>query len=369
MDIGRRLKIARETIGYTQKRASEESQIGESSISAFENSEREPKFSQLSKLAEVYRKKVEFFLKDEPIVRNVLLWRNKPNTEEERKKTEAEFKQLCEQYRDLEVLMDETKELKLPQPNITKSEEFDYLQTELFARNVQKEFSLGDVPIASLKQILEETYYVKIFYLDFSGSSISNVSEQFGLAILLNAKNKQWRRSYDLAHELFHILTWKIFRHGNTDDFVANENEEKLANAFASRLLMPEEPLRQRIQSTMNEQGQITFDQLDDIARVYDVSLVALIYRIAHIFNFGKGKTKRYHDTAEQYIKLFNPRQSYKPNKLPERYCDLAQRALREGKLSLMQFAEYMGISYRTAQEYLTDEGDFTDEKISISVT
>jgi molybdenum-dependent DNA-binding transcriptional regulator ModE len=41
---------------------------------------------------------------------------------------------------------------------------------------------------------------------------------------------------------------------------------------------------------------------------------------------------------------------------------------LRDGKLSLIQFAKYMGISYKKAQEYLMDEEDFTDEKISIPV-
>ena len=37
MDIGQRLKIAREMIGYTQKKVSELTGIGESSISEFEN--------------------------------------------------------------------------------------------------------------------------------------------------------------------------------------------------------------------------------------------------------------------------------------------------------------------------------------------
>ncbi|MBA7715445.1 hypothetical protein ES703_124491 [subsurface metagenome] len=33
-----------------------------------------------------------------------------------------------------------------------------------------------------------------------------------------------------------------------------------------------------------------------------------------------------------------------------------------------MQFAKYMSMSYRKAQEYLTEDEDFKDEKISISV-
>jgi len=368
MEIGRRLKEAREAIGYTLEKASEKSGISAPTINAYEHcgtpTGREPKFSQLSKLAEVYRKTIEFFLTDEPIIEDVVLWRDKPGTAES-KKTEAEFKQLCEQYHRLEVVTDEVKEFSLPKPDISKAEEFTFRKAELFANEAKKWFRLGDVPIASLKRILEEVYYIKIFYLEYSGSSISTVSNRFGPAILLNAQSKQWRRSYDLAHELFHILTWPIFR---TQGAELSESEEKLADAFASRFLMPEESIKDRVESSLNDQEQISLDQLDNIAREFDVSLEALLYRVASIYRFRKEDTERYVNAAKQYLKLLKPRTSYKPNKLPERYCDLAHRALREGKLSLMQFAKYMDISYKQAREYLTEDEDFKDEKISISV-
>jgi len=365
MEIGKRLKIARDSIGYTLEKASQQSGIGQSSLSEFENDRREPKFSHLSKLAEVYKRTIEFFLTDEPLIENLMLWRDKPNNEEEAKKTEAEFYQLCEQYRNLEILMDDVKESGLPVPNITNPSKFDYDQAELFAKQVQERFLLGDVPIASLKKILEEVYCVKIFYLNFSGSAISRVWEKFGPAILLNAKNKQWRRSYDLAHELFHILTWNIFRGKN---IISNVDEDKLANAFASRLLMPEESIKDRVKQSLNDEGQTTLEKLDDIAREFDVSLDALVYRIARLFKIPKEDTEKYLDAAKRLAQTHKPRASYEPARLPERYCDLAQRALNEGKLSLIQFAKYMGISYKEAQEYLTEDEDFKDEKISISV-
>lgn len=364
MNIGKKLKIARKSIGYTLEKASQESGIGKSSLSNFENNEREPKFSQLSKLAEVYRRAVEFFLTDEPFIEEIMLWRDKPD-EGQRTKIEAEFRRLCEQYRRLEVLTDEVKEFKLPKPDVSKPDDFTYKQAELFAKEARKWFHLGDVPIASLKRILEEVYYIKIFYLEYVGSSISTVSDQFGPAILLNTQSKQWRRSYDLAHELFHILTWRIFRNHRSEP---NDFEEKLANSFASRFLMPEEPIKDRVEPKLNKNKQISFDQLDDIAREFDVSLDALIYRIASIYRFERDDTERYINAARKYIDFLKPRPSYKPNMLPERYYDLALRALREGKLSLMQFAKYMGISYRKAEEYVMDDEDFMDEEISISV-
>ncbi len=366
MEIGKRLKNARESIGYTLEKASQESGIGQSSLSEFENNKREPKFSHLSKLAEVYRKTIEFFLTDKLLPEEIMLWRDEPGTDEERKKTEVEFKQLCQQYHNLEILMDEVKEPRLSAPDINEIEKFDYDQAELFAKKVQDIFRLGDVPIASLKRRLEEVYYIKIFYLDFSGSAISVVSKEFGPSILLNAKNKQWRRSYDLAHELFHILTWNIFRGKNT---IADIDEDKLANAFASRLLMPEESIKDRVKQSLNDEGQTSLDKLDDIAREFDVSLDALVYRIARLFKIQKDETDKYLDAAKRLAQTHKPRPSYEPARLPERYCDLAQRALNEGKLSLMQFAKYMGISYKKAQEYLAEDEDFKDKKISISVT
>lgn len=365
MSIGERLRIGRNAVGHTLDEVSAKTGIGQSSLSEFENARREPRFSQLSRLAELYSRPIEFFLSDEPLIENVMLWRDAPTVVEHKGQTEAEFRRLCEQYRDLEIILDEVRQTNLSTPRIRDAESFDYDQAELFAKQVQKEFCLDDVPIASLKKKLEEVYYIKIFYLSFSGSAISMVSEQFGPAILLNSDNRQWRRSYDLAHELFHILTWHVFRH---EGAVETEHEERLANAFASRLLMPEETIRFRIKKSLRADGKMNFGQLDDIAREYDVSLVALIYRLATVYHFQKEETAKYIEAAQKYLHSLEPRPSRRPDTRPERYCSLAIRALNEGKLSLIQFAKYMGLSYKKAQEYLMDEGDFTDEEISISV-
>jgi len=371
MDIGQRLKIARETIGYTQEKVSDESAkkgqaIGISSISAFENNEREPKFSQLSMLAEIYKRSIEFFLTDEPLIENAMLWRDKPDTEEEMKGTESEFRKLCEQYHRLEVIMDEVKRAELPQIDV-KREEFDFPKANQLAESFQRKFLLGDIPSASLKQMLEEKFYVKIFHLKFKGSAISMVSPEFGSATLLNSENKLWRRNYDLAHELFHILTWKVFRDTTSHACTPDEFEEKLANAFASRLLLPTDIIKEKIESAANEKGQVSFEVLDEIAREFGVSLDALLWRMPYLYNKSREDIEKLVEQSKNVRINRPPRRSDEPDELPERYCSLAIKALKGGKLSLMQFAKYMGISYKKAQEYLTEDKDFKDEKISIS--
>ena len=80
------------------------------------------------------------------------------------------------------------------------------------------------------------------------------------------------------------------------------------------------------------------------------------------------GLDPKYIEQAKK-IRLLRPlRKSDIPDRLPERYCSLAIRALRAGKLSLMQFKKFVGVTYKEAEEYLVDDEDFTDEKISISV-
>jgi Zn-dependent peptidase ImmA (M78 family)/transcriptional regulator with XRE-family HTH domain len=365
MNIGSRLKLAREAIGYTLEKVEDETGIGISSVSEFENEKREPKFSQLSLLAELYRKSIEFFLTDQPITAEVMLWRAKPNNAAESKETEVKFKQLCEQYRKLEILTGETKEVKLPTMEV-KAEQFTYRDANLLAEKIHKEFGLGDLPSASLKQTLEEKYYVKIFHLSFQGSAISTVSAHSGPAILLNKDSKIWRRNFDLAHELFHILTWHIFRTQDETNVKPTEEEEQFANAFASRLLLPTDVVKNKIEFAVNENHEISFEALEEISREFGVSLDALMWRLLYLYNKPAEKIQEYIVHAKSMIDNVPKRQSDVPEELPERYWRLATRALRKGRLSLMRFAKYVSISYKDAQKYLVEDKDVADEKITI---
>ena len=82
MDIGKRLKNAREAIGYTQKKVDEQTGIGESSLSDYENNKREPRFSELSRLAELYKRSIDFFLTDKLPAEPIMLWRDGPGSQE-----------------------------------------------------------------------------------------------------------------------------------------------------------------------------------------------------------------------------------------------------------------------------------------------
>ena len=364
MQIGQRLFKARNSVGYTLEKASQKSGIGSSSLSEFENDKREPKFSQLSKLAEIYKKTVEYFLSDNIPVDSVLLWRGRPE-QENYKEVEEDFRRICRQYHTLEAILNEVQRSELPACNVPKAE-WNYRRAEELADAVHKIMDLGDIPSASLRRILEERYYVKVFHLLFQGSAISTVDTVFGPAVLLNKDNKEWRRNYDLAHELFHLLTWSSFR--LTEEQTETPDEHKWADAFASRLLLPTDSVKKRIESAAKG-GEIGLDAIDEIAREYGVSLEALLWRFRSLFGTPVEAIQTEIQKKPQ-LKLRRPeRKSDEPDAYPERYCSLAIRALNEGRLSLMQFVKYMDLSYKEAQEYLRDEQEeFRDEKLSIPV-
>ncbi len=74
------------------------------------------------------------------------------------------------------------------------------------------------------------------------------MDERYRAAILPNSNNIRWRRNFDLAHELFHQLTWKLFRIGDSAT-QADDQDEKLANCFAGSLLVPPKPLKLSVAS------------------------------------------------------------------------------------------------------------------------
>jgi Zn-dependent peptidase ImmA (M78 family) len=166
---------------------------------------------------------------------------------------------------------------------------------------------------------------------------------------------------------LFHLLTWNSFR--LTEDQVESPEEDKLADTFASYLLLPTDSVKRRIEASANPDKTIGLNVLDEIAREYAVSLEALLWRFRSLYGTPVDVIQSEIGKIPQ-LKLHRPeRKSDEPDMYPERYCSLAIRALNEGRLSLLQFAKYMGLTYKEAQNYLKDEQEeFRDEKVSISV-
>ena len=111
-----------------------------------------------------------------------------------------------------------------------------------------KDFDLGAVPAEKLPEAMEQKLGILVLMVD----AIDGVS---GAAcrlpdldvVLINRHEVAGRRNFDLAHELFHILTWDAMPPEHLEEATETSKirVEQLANSFASALLMPEASLRQ----------------------------------------------------------------------------------------------------------------------------
>ncbi len=355
MRLAERLKSLRQKVGLKQRQVSERCGIDDSSLSSFENGHSEPRLAQLEMLAGVYHVSLSYFFDDSTPRTQVVMWRNKPNDESEinEKEVGAEFLQLCNQYRQLEIWTDEVTEKELPVVD-TYSSDFGYPQVQEMASMTRQMMGLGTRPGESLYWILEEVYGIRIFHLDLgpAGVAACAFSEDFGKGILLNQKCCRWRRNHDLAHELFHLLTWDRFKHSE-EVCKPTDQEEKFATCFAGNLLLPEEEVRMAIAKVADKDGRIPFSKLDKIAREFDVSLESLLWRMYFLFGIGEEMMKNLVSKARDYASSVPRSDSPEPTLFPELYRSLAIKALQEGNISLGRFAKLVKITRKEAEKYI----------------
>lgn len=367
--LGKRLRFAREALGLRQIDAAKHLGIVYSGISEMETGRRDPKAAQLAALAELYNRPVSFFFSEEPPPQEVVLWRGKPDAEGDGRRIQREFFSLCEDYQELEEVTGQAAASRLPEDS-TPKERFGYPQAESLALRMWQEFDLGSAPAESLRQVMEERYYVKTFALSLvhNASAASTRSPRFGPATLLNRDNVHWRRNFDLAHELFHLLTWRTFRSPQEQSSIeAEEYEERLANCFASRLLLPEGPFQQSIEPFLDREGNpsITVGQVHELARSFDVSAEAVVYRCAGMLRWQKDRTER-------VVEMVCASRIYRENRpvesLPSRYVALALQAYRQGLISYRRAARYLRKGFKEAQDILEPPGDDIQQDDQITI-
>lgn len=104
------------------------------------------------------------------------------------------------------------------------------------------EFDLGEVPALGLAAAMEERLGILVLTVN-AHQGISGAACRLPDldAVLIARGEVLGRRNFDLAHELFHILTWTAMPPEHMEDATdfGGNRVEQLANSFAGALLMP----------------------------------------------------------------------------------------------------------------------------------
>jgi len=353
--VANRLKLAREELGLTLQEAAGETGFNNYQVvSSIEKGERSVKVTELVKFARAYGRSVDFFLAPEaPAPRPAVRWRG-GDSAASRVKVERRFLQFCDDYARLEVLA-HAKPSSLPQTCTAPPATF--AESEDLAQRTVKLMELGSRPALALRDVLEDQYGVKVLVEYADAGSAACTRGQFGSGIFINAKDAPWRRNYDIAHELYHLLTWEAL--ATRQEPESDSRDEKLANNFASVLLLPSETVRTEFKRRL-QSGGLSFADVVTMAREFGVSTEALLWRLHNLNLVDKRSVEQ--AIANENLAADRPGRAKKdrgqwPVRHSLRFVSLAFECLQNGTLSRGRFAEMMGIRRGEVGPFLADYG------------
>ena len=193
-------------------------------------------------------------------------------------------------YRELGKELGESPELLELKLALTKKSMF--VDAQVAAEALGKRWSLGMVPSASLQDAMERHIGALILYVDAPAGISGAASQLPGLnTVLVNRREPTGRRNFDLAHELFHLLTWHAMAPDRVEAVEVpsggkGNRVEQLAENFAAALLMPGEQMRERWNERSEREDIHTW--LNATAASLGVSATACKWRLRNLECLGK---------------------------------------------------------------------------------
>ena len=362
-DLHERLAQAREAAGFSLADATRKLDLKHYQIlSAMEKGTRNVSANELISMARLYGRSLDYFFEAEVPSDPVPLWRRTAGSNVQ--KEQRQFLAFLENYSRLENLLGLKRRWKELLTNLDGDDfaENGFEIADKLGTDIHKRLDLGSRPACNLLNVLENTLRFKVIHLDLDVglSGASMVDSALGVGILINTHDAPWRRNFDLAHELFHIVTWNLFSHEEIGDRTRKTKPEQYADNFAASLLLPQEHIFDVLKEiTLNQELKLV--DVIELAKEFGVSSAAVLWRLVNLRKLKKGQVDRILGDPEFQNLDRDMRQGlyeeYRPAKFPQRYISLACRCLMEGKISRGLFAEYMEIDRSEIDDYLSAAG------------
>lgn len=217
------------------------------------------------------------------------------------------------------------------------------------------EHNLGDVPAARLAEVMERDLDILVLMVTPSHHGVSGAACRLPDldVVLINRDEAPGRRHFDLAHELFHILTWDAMPPVHVEDATETggvNRVEQLANSFASALLMPARIVREAADwRSLREDALIV--RLNATADRLEVTSSALVWRLASLELLAKADARAI--SASEAIRnnghptgLFaDTRAAGRPALFSKCFVEIVARAVEEGRVSIRKIAGLLNLS------------------------
>ncbi|MCI0434444.1 MAG: XRE family transcriptional regulator [Gemmatimonadetes bacterium] len=221
-------------------------------------------------------------------------------------------------------------------------------------------WGLGERPAESLQRAMEDDLRVLVLYVDAPAGISGAASQVTGLnTVLVNRAEPEGRRHYDLAHELFHLLTWDVMppeRVESTDVPRGGKGKrvEQLAEHFAAAVLMPESAVRNRWQSHDSSGDLHTW--LNATAEDLRVSALACKWRCHNLGLISRADLLEIND--QRLVANGRPPDAAPPpRRFSERFVRRIAGGIDAGRLSVKRAASLLGCSLTELAELIGDYG------------
>ena len=221
-----------------------------------------------------------------------------------------------------------------------------------------EELCLGPVPATRLASAMEAELGILVLMVN-AQAGISGAACRLPAldAVLIARSEVLGRRHFDLAHELFHILTWEAMppEHVEAASDVGGNRVEQLANNFAAAVLMPSSALH-----VFEDCPRLNADQLaarlNTVANELQVTSSALRWRLAALGRLTRARARAIPESA-----LRNNGRESVPNEQPplfsKPFAQVLADALERGSISVRRAASLCGLAIEELEDVFAVHG------------
>jgi transcriptional regulator with XRE-family HTH domain len=249
-------------------------------------------------------------------------------------------------FRELSALNGTPLQVLLPRLGLT--DRSTNVEAVAIGERVATELELGDRPALKLADTLQARLGILVLMVD-APQGISGAACRLTAlnAILINRHEREGRRSTDMAHELFHLLTWNEMPPPRVESssaaweapsYAASRYRriEQLADNFAAGLLMPSRALEK-----LGTPGKDVAEWLVAGADHFGVSARSLKWRLVNIGR--EPQLKHVTDDALRGAYDGRPNTSLPPP-FSKAFVETLGRAIEQGNISVMRAARLVGL-------------------------
>ena len=286
LEVGERLRLARESAGIKQSDAAGAIEVARTTLVAIEGGQRRVRMSELQHLARLYGTSVNALLRNEAVhVDLAPRFRKLFDTSSDAENAAAQLlSNLAKAEVELENLLGVKRTRNLPpERQILRGDV--RAQAEQDGLELRQRMGLGIAPVADIVKLLELELGVRVYIrkLDNRICGLFAYDDALGACMLLNANHPRDRRTQTAAHECGHLVSTR--REPEIFHLEASETsrEERYANAFGRAFLTPARAVMQKFQDVTAGSDRLTRRHVIVLGHFFSVSREAMVRRLEEL--------------------------------------------------------------------------------------